>query len=168
MKKNKTHFLTTLFTTIFLLASSQNLAAQNNSKNLTTDTDTDEEVEDVKNNEQQLQLTIEKVDPSRFNSVAIIQGLNKITAKTSLIEIKIGDTITFGKLTITAHKCWQAPLEQKPESKILLEIFDNSGNAADKQSRARIFYGWMFSSSPSVSALEHPIYDITAVGCKNR
>ncbi len=108
-------------------------------------------------------VTIDKADPSRFNTVAVIQGLNKITAKTSILEAKVGDTIRFGKITITVHKCWQAALDQKPESKMLLEIHDT-----DQSSKSRIFYGWMFSSSPSISALEHPIYDITAVSCKNR
>ncbi len=108
-------------------------------------------------------VTVDKADPSRFNTIAVIQGLNKITAKTSILEAKVGDTIRFGKITITIHKCWQAALDQKPESKILLEVHDN-----DQSSKNRIFYGWMFSSSPSISALEHPIYDITAVSCKNR
>jgi hypothetical protein len=38
----------------------------------------------------------------------------------------------------------------------------------EKLQEKRIFYGWMFSSSPSVSSLEHPIYDITALNCKNK
>ena len=48
--------------------------------------------------------------------------LNKITAKTSEFEVNIDDTIEFGRLIITARKCWQAPLDQRPESKILLEV----------------------------------------------
>ncbi len=160
MKKNKIIF-GIFFAVVFLLTNVQNIAAQNNSVAVDAEEDKGENTK----KEQEYNLTIDKVDPSRFNTVAIIQGLNKITAKTLLLEIKVGDTIKFGKLSITAHKCWQAPLDQKPESKILLEIYD-SGNKDD--SRTRIFYGWMFSSSPSISALEHPIYDIAAVGCKNK
>lgn len=170
MKKNKINFLTIFFATVFLLANSQNLAAQNNpakesATSSAADDSEDEDMVEATKKEPDYNLTIDKVDPSRFNAIAIIQGLNKITAKTLLLEIKVGDTIKFGKLTITVHKCWQAPLEQKPESKILLEIYD-AGNKDD--SKTRIFYGWMFSSSPSISALEHPIYDITAAGCKNK
>ena len=110
------------------------------------------------------ELTISKADPSRFYNGAIIQGLNKTTAKTSTLEMRIGDKIHFGQISIIAHKCWQAPLDQKPESKILLEVFESKNNEAEK----RIFYGWMFASSPSISGLEHPIYDLTAISCKNK
>ena len=108
-------------------------------------------------------LTISKPDPARFFNVAVIQGLNKTTAKTSTLEMKIGDKIHFGQISIIAHKCWQASLDQKPESKILVEVFENKEN-----SEVRIFYGWMFASSPSISGLEHPIYDLTAISCKNK
>ncbi|MBU3655480.1 MAG: DUF2155 domain-containing protein, partial [Alphaproteobacteria bacterium] len=30
-----------------------------------------------------------------------------------------------------------------------------------------LFSGWMFASSPAVSALEHPVYDIVVLDCKN-
>lgn len=110
-------------------------------------------------------LTLDKINSSNFHQKAVIQALNKITAKTSKLETKIGDALHFGKLTIFAHKCWQAPLDQMPESKILLEIFDTS-TQEDFSNENRIFYGWMLASSPSISDLEHPIYDITAIGCK--
>ena len=109
-----------------------------------------------------------EADLSRFNNVAIVQALNKTTAKTSVLDLKVGEKISFGSLKIIAHKCWQSPLEQKPENKILLEIFEFKNESEEKSSEKRIFYGWMFSSSPSISGLEHPIYDIIALNCKNR
>jgi hypothetical protein len=108
------------------------------------------------------------------SGVAVIRALNKVTATSSVLEVKIGEKVNFGRAIILAHKCWEAPLEQKPESKILLEIFErgNIDNSEDqsgeikKSEEKRIFYGWMFASSPSISSLEHPIYDFTALGCK--
>ncbi len=105
---------------------------------------------------------VAKKENSYFYKTAVVQGLNKTTAKTSILEIKIGQRIQFGKIAIIAHKCWQAPLDQKPESKILLEVLDVKSPEEEK----RIFYGWMFASSPSISGLEHPIYDIIALNCK--
>ena len=107
-------------------------------------------------------------DLSRFNNVAVVQVLNKTTAKTSILNLKIGEKISFGSLKIIAHKCWQSPLEQKPENKILLEVFEFKNESEEKSQEKRIFYGWMFSSSPSISSLESPIYDITALNCKNK
>ncbi len=107
-------------------------------------------------------LTIDKIDQSNFAGTAVLQGLNKVTAKTSELRIKVGGQIEFGKLIIKAKKCWKSPPDQRPENKILLEVEETDLSGAKKT----IFYGWMFSSSPSISGLEHPIYDITAIECK--
>jgi hypothetical protein len=122
-------------------------------------------------------LTADKIDPSHFYNTAIVQGLNKTTAKTSILEIKIGEKTRFGKIDIIAHRCWQAPLDQNPETKILLEIFEEKNEITNpeektetqitKTKEVRIFYGWIFASTPSISGIEHPIYDLTALGCKN-
>jgi len=114
-------------------------------------------------------LDVEKIDPSRFSSIAVVQALNKTTAKSSILEIKIGEKVSFGTIKIIAHKCWQATLDQKPESKILLEVFEvKNEEMIEKPIEKRIFYGWIFASSPSISGLESPIYDITALNCKNK
>lgn len=120
----------------------------------------------TKSEEKTIKLTDDKVDSSRLYNVATLQGLNKITAVTSKIDAKIGEKTSFGQLTIIVRKCWQAPLEQKPESKILMEVFEDQNDASGNPLHKRIFYGWMFSSSPSVSSFDHPIYDITAINCK--
>jgi hypothetical protein len=114
------------------------------------------------NPEQNLVATSDKIDQSLFYDIAIIQALNKITAKTSVLKIKTGEKTEFGQISIIAHKCWQAPPDQRPESKILLEVLQNKTDEVSK----RIFYGWLFASSPSISGLEHPIYDLTALSCK--
>ncbi|MES2676866.1 MAG: DUF2155 domain-containing protein [Pseudomonadota bacterium] len=108
-------------------------------------------------------LTIDKIDQSNFSGTAVLQGLNKVTAKTLELRVKVGGQIEFGKLIIKAKKCWKSPADQRPENKILLEVEELNADGTKKP----IFYGWMFSSSPSISGLEHPIYDITAIECKN-
>jgi len=109
-------------------------------------------------------LTFDKVDSSRFYSKAVLQILNKTTAKTNVVEVAVGSFTAVGQLTIKVNKCWQAPLEQKPDSRILLEVSETKSNGESR----RIFFGWMISSSPSISSLEHPIYDVTALSCKNK
>ncbi len=112
-----------------------------------------------------LELTSDKIDPSHFYTTASVQILNKTTAKSSNIDLKINQETKFGTLSITARKCWKASIDQKPESKILLEVTEDQGSDG-KSAIKRIFYGWIFASSPSVSGLEHPIYDIIALTCK--
>jgi len=114
--------------------------------------------------DEKLKITFDKVDTSRFYNKAVLQILNKTTAKSSVIELSVGEKIEIGQLSVKVNKCWQAPLDQKPDSRILLEVFETKSAGLAK----RIFFGWMISSSPSISSLEHPIYDVTALSCKNK
>jgi hypothetical protein len=107
------------------------------------------------------------IDTSRFYGIAVIQALNKTTAKSVVLEVPVNQRISFGTLKVIAHKCWQAPLDQRPESKVLLEVFETKSEK-DENKEERIFYGWMFASTPSISGLENPIYDLTILKCKNR
>ena len=110
-------------------------------------------------------LAQDNIDPSRFYNKATIQILNKTNAKSEIFEVDVNKKTTISSLKLTVHKCWQAPLEQRPESKMLVEI--SEADSSEKNSKEkRIFYGWMFASSPSISSLEHPIYDIVAINCK--
>ncbi len=117
--------------------------------------------------QENLELTSDKIDPSHFYGTASVQLLNKTTAKSSNIDLKINQETKFGTLSIKALRCWKSSIDQKPENKVLLEVFEDQGSKADeKPTFKRIFYGWIFSSSPSVSGLEHPIYDIIVLNCK--
>lgn len=104
------------------------------------------------------------VDPKNFTDTVLLQGLNKITARTSKLEVKRGDSIKFGNLKITLHACWKSPPEEDTENKALLEMWEEIPG----EPRAKIFSGWMFSSSPLISAPEHPVYDVTVLSCENK
>lgn len=95
-----------------------------------------------------------------FNTV-VLQGLNKVTGHASKIEALIGVPVRFGTLEILPHSCWKSAPEERPENAALLEINEIKQGEAPE----RIFLGWMFSSSPGLSALEHPFYDITMIKC---
>lgn len=95
-----------------------------------------------------------------FNTV-ILQGLNKVTARASRIEAVIGSTVRFGTLEIVARSCWKSAPEDRPENAVLLEVSE----IKQGEPSAKVFLGWMFSSSPGLSSLEHPFYDITVVKC---
>jgi hypothetical protein len=94
--------------------------------------------------------------------IAILQGLDKISARTSRIETPVGASIQFGTLSIIVHDCEQNPPEDPPESAAFVQIYETPPGEDTK----RLFSGWMFSSSPALSELEHPVYDVTLLGCK--
>ena len=102
----------------------------------------------------------DKEEVASYNSITL-RGLNKVTARSSLIEGPLGTVMRFGNLEMIASRCWQSPPEEQPENAALLEIWE----LKPKESPARIFAGWMFSSSPGLSSLQHPVYDITVVSC---
>lgn len=104
----------------------------------------------------------EDAEPTSYYHKVVLQGLNKITARTSLLEANIGQATKFGNLEIIPRLCWKAAPEEKPENKVLLEIWEQK----PEEAKTQIFHGWMFSSSPAISALEHAVYDITVIECK--
>jgi len=96
--------------------------------------------------------------------VAVLQGLDKVTARVSTLKAPIGESIRFGTLEIIARQCDKRPPEATPESAAFLDIWEiQPGEAAES-----VFRGWMFASSPAVSALEHPVYDVWVLDCENR
>lgn len=95
--------------------------------------------------------------------VVVLQALDKITARVSTLEVPINGTIQFGTLHITARHCDKRPPEEPPESAAFLEIVE----AKPDEEPVDRFTGWMFASSPALSALEHPVYDLWVIDCKN-
>jgi len=93
----------------------------------------------------------------------LLQGLDKITARVSEIKVPVGGTVTFGALQITARACDKHPPEEVPESAAFLEVVESM---PDEKPVLR-FSGWMFASSPALSALEHPVYDLIVLDCIN-
>jgi hypothetical protein len=94
--------------------------------------------------------------------VATLQGLDKISARVSTIEAPVGSSVQFGSLSITVRDCEASRPEDQPENAAFLQIYESTPGEEKK----RLFSGWMFSSSPALSGLEHPVYDVTLLGCK--
>ena len=94
--------------------------------------------------------------------VAVLQGLDKITARVSKFEAPVGAPVQFGTLAIRVRDCEKSSPEDTPESAAFIEIDESRANDV----RTRVFSGWMFASSPALSALEHPVYDVILLDCK--
>lgn len=95
--------------------------------------------------------------------LAVLQGLDKVTARVSTIEAPVGDVVRFGTLEIIARVCDKRPPEETPESAAFLDVWEvRPGEPA-----VSLFRGWMFASSPALSALEHPVYDVWVLDCRN-
>ncbi|WND02292.1 DUF2155 domain-containing protein [Temperatibacter marinus] len=96
------------------------------------------------------------------HKAVVLRALDKITARTVEIEVRVGTEFKFGTLNIKPLYCRTRPPEEQPETFSYLDIYDIN---TDKSQR-RIFSGWMMASNPAINALEHPVYDIWVINCK--
>ena len=95
---------------------------------------------------------------------AVLQGLDKVTARVTTLRVDIGDTVRFGTLEIIVRQCDKRPPEEPPESAAFLDVWEiRPGEPAQG-----LFRGWMFASSPGLNALEHPVYDVWVLDCENK
>ncbi len=93
---------------------------------------------------------------------ARLQALDKVTGRVSEIAAEAGAAARFGTLEIRVSACWRRPPELPPDAAAFLEVFEwRSAEAPAKP----WFRGWMFASSPGLSALEHPVYDAIVLDC---
>ena len=97
-------------------------------------------------------------------NAAVMQGLDKVTARVTTIEVPLGGTAYFGALKIKLYHCDKAPPEETPESAAFIEVIEEKRG----EEPVNIFNGWMFASSPALSSIEHPVYDVWVLDCVNR
>lgn len=93
----------------------------------------------------------------------VLRGVDKVTGRMSTMQAAVGDAVSFGDLKIVADKCLTRPPEETPENTAYLEITEKLKDGSFKE----VFNGWMFSSNPALSAMEHPVYDVWVLSCNN-
>lgn len=94
----------------------------------------------------------------------VLRGVDKITGHVSTMMAVVNKPLTFGTLTIVPERCLTKPQEEMPENAAYLSIYEKTKD----NPKAKVFNGWMFSSNPALSAMEHPIYDIWVLKCLNQ
>jgi hypothetical protein len=89
---------------------------------------------------------------------AKLQALDKVNAQATAMTVKVGQSATFGSLTITVKACVVRPPDQPADAAAYLDVTDSHPDSPP-------FNGWLLWHEPSVSMMEHPIYDIRVAGC---
>jgi hypothetical protein len=105
--------------------------------------------------------TLRAIPPGQGKPVAELQGLDKVTARTQHFYAPVGETTRFGTLGITVGDCLVNTPDAPPESVAYLTIVDHKPG----QPEEKLFTGWMFASTPSLSALDHGVYDVRVLAC---
>ena len=91
-----------------------------------------------------------------------IKILDKVSSKTNLLKLKIGEEKKFRNLLIKSLKCKNSEFDDSPEITAYIQVQDvmNKDN-----NEVFIFNGWTFSSSPAINPFDHPVYDIWLTKC---
>ena len=91
-----------------------------------------------------------------------IKILDKISSKNTSLKLKNGQLLKFKDLSIQSLKCKNSEFDDNPEITAYIQVRDLSNQNNDE---VFVFNGWMFSSSPSITPFDHPIYDVWLVKC---
>jgi len=91
-----------------------------------------------------------------------IKILDKVSSKTSQLSLNIGQETKFENLIIKILKCKNSEFDDNPEVTAYMQVQDITLKNNDK---VFVFNGWTFSSSPSISLFDHPVYDIWLIKC---
>jgi hypothetical protein len=107
--------------------------------------------------------------PSVVNPIESLNGefieikiLDKVSSKTNLLKLKVGEEKKFQNLLIKSLKCKNSEFDDNPEITAYIQVQDlvNKDN-----NEVFIFNGWTFSSSPAINPFDHPVYDIWLTKC---
>lgn len=95
----------------------------------------------------------------------VLRTVDKLSARTHTFDIPVDKTVKFGNsLFIKVRACRKSSPLDKPESAAFLQVWERKPS---EEASNWIFSGWMFASNPSLSAMDHPVYDVWVIECKN-
>ena len=91
-----------------------------------------------------------------------IKVLDKISSKNTLVKLKNGEEVRHKDLLIKSIKCKNSEFDDNPEITAYIQVKDLTD---ENNNEVFVFNGWMFSSSPSITPFDHPVYDVWLVNC---
>ena len=91
-----------------------------------------------------------------------VKILDKVSSKSSLLKLKIGEQKKFRNLLIKSLKCKNSEFDDNPEITAYIQVQDLTNKDNDE---VFIFNGWTFSSSPTINPFDHPVYNIWLTKC---
>ena len=101
-------------------------------------------------------------DLDYFGKKIDIRILDKLSSKSKLLKLNIGENFSYKNLEIKVLKCKNSKFDDNPEITTYLQVKDNKISNNDE---VFVFNGWTFSSSPSIQVFDHPVYDLWILKC---
>ena len=85
--------------------------------------------------------------------------LDKVRAQPAPVTVKVGESTSFGSITVRVRSCFVRPPDQPADSTAFVEVSDVRG-------KTDVFRGWLLAGTPTVSQMEHPVYDLRLSSCR--
>jgi hypothetical protein len=89
---------------------------------------------------------------------AVLRGLDTFNGHVTDMEIAAGQSFKFGHLNIVLRECRYPAGNPAGDAFASIEVSQQGREGV-------IFSGWMIASSPALSAMEHPRYDVWVLRC---
>ena len=106
--------------------------------------------------------TVQADDLDYFGKKIDIRILDKLSSKSKLLKLNIGENFLYKNLEIKVLKCKNSKFDDNPEITAYVQVKDLTKKGKDD---VFVFNGWIFSSSPSIAPFDHPVYDIWLTKC---
>jgi hypothetical protein len=91
---------------------------------------------------------------------AFLRGLDKVSGEVTDLDLAVGETVRIGRLAVTLGDC-RYPVDDPAGDAFAYLTIQSEGLSAPA------FEGWMVASSPALSALDHPRYDVWVMRCRS-
>lgn len=88
----------------------------------------------------------------------VLRGLDRLSGKVEDIPVSAGQNVAWGTIEISMKECRYPTENPSGDAFALLEI-------SEQNSDAPFFRAWMAASSPALTALDHPRYDVWVLRC---
>lgn len=89
---------------------------------------------------------------------AELRFLDKLTSETGDVSLSRGQSAKFGRLVVKLDSCRYPTGNPASDAEAHLTI-------SEETTQSELFSGWMLASSPALSALDHPRYDVWVLSC---
>lgn len=89
---------------------------------------------------------------------AQLRFLDKLTSETGDVTLGTGQSAKFGRLVVRLDSCRYPTGNPASDAEAHLTV-------AEETTQSELFKGWMLASSPALSALDHPRYDVWVLSC---
>ena len=101
----------------------------------------------------------ENIDrPAEHGAVAHLRALDTIVGAVTDLSVAVGETVQFGRLSISVSSCRYLPENPSTHSYAFVTV-------SEYPDPPPVFNAWMIAAAPALSAMEHPRYDIWLIRC---